>query len=277
MKKYKITIGMKIGYLTIISQPFDVVNKQGNKTKKITCKCNCGIIKDFNFYYIMQQKYPNITCSRNCSIKQKISKVKDIEINTKYGKLTIISKPFFKKIGKIRRTFITCQCECGNRIDVRANSIKTGNTRSCGCGWYAVVKNCSDSNGETKICGRCKKVLSVKKFKKDKRMDDNLYSTCKDCINFDKKIITREEYNQLLEQQNRVCACCGTSNPGKNKKYFAIDHCHKSGVIRGLLCSRCNPAIGLLHDSDDGLYQAYKYLKRANELPPLNDIINYQI
>lgn len=57
--------------------------------------------------------------------------------------------------------------------------------------------------------------------------------------------ITRNEYRVLLESQKRVCRVCGRDN-GKRK--LCIDHCHKTGIVRGLLCDRCNMGLGLLNE-----------------------------
>lgn len=76
--------------------------------------------------------------------------------------------------------------------------------------------------------------------------------------------ITLEEYNQLLENQNGGCAICGTANAGKDRKYFCIDHNHKTGKVRGLLCPKCNQGIGLLQDSPRILIAAAEYLKKSS-------------
>lgn len=67
-------------------------------------------------------------------------------------------------------------------------------------------------------------------------------------------------YQRLLERQGNGCAICGrTDNPGKSR--LAIDHCHKSGKIRGLLCTCCNQAIGQMKDSPELLRKAAAYLE----------------
>jgi hypothetical protein len=70
-------------------------------------------------------------------------------------------------------------------------------------------------------------------------------------------------YAEMLAQQNGKCAICFTDKPGKNLERFAIDHCHKSNVVRGLLCENCNRAIGLLKEDTDIIESAIKYIKRT--------------
>lgn len=71
--------------------------------------------------------------------------------------------------------------------------------------------------------------------------------------------INLKEYNNMLEAQNGVCAICGK----KNRTYhrLAVDHCHETGKIRGLLCSMCNRALGGFDDSVAVLKKAIEYLE----------------
>lgn len=78
--------------------------------------------------------------------------------------------------------------------------------------------------------------------------------------------ITYEEFLKLKEEQNNVCKICKKTElfNTKNKTdsmNLAVDHCHITGKIRGLLCLKCNRALGLFEDSIDNLNQAIQYLK----------------
>jgi hypothetical protein len=81
--------------------------------------------------------------------------------------------------------------------------------------------------------------------------------------------LTTEQYDGLLNKQNGVCAIC--KKPETFRKNLAIDHdhtccpTHKScgKCIRGLLCSRCNQALGLFKDDVLALESAIKYLQRT--------------
>lgn len=73
--------------------------------------------------------------------------------------------------------------------------------------------------------------------------------------------IETADYELLLAQQGGRCAICGTDNPGKNKKFWSIDHDHETGQVRGLLCSSCNRGIGLLGDNVERLEAALSYLR----------------
>lgn len=67
--------------------------------------------------------------------------------------------------------------------------------------------------------------------------------------------ISLEEYQNLLTRFNNCCAICG------NSKQLCVDHDHLSGKIRGIICKRCNTAIGRLGDNEEGLTRALDYLK----------------
>jgi len=67
-------------------------------------------------------------------------------------------------------------------------------------------------------------------------------------------------YNDLFAEQQGKCAICSIHQT-QLKKSLAVDHCHKTGEVRGLLCSSCNTGIGQLKDSCDLLEKAIKYLK----------------
>ncbi len=70
--------------------------------------------------------------------------------------------------------------------------------------------------------------------------------------------ITLEDYERILEEQGGLCVICKGKD---NSKRLAVDHCHTTGKVRGLLCSRCNQGLGLFDDDEKKLRLAIKYLK----------------
>jgi hypothetical protein len=76
--------------------------------------------------------------------------------------------------------------------------------------------------------------------------------------------ITHEERDALLKEQGGKCAACGTHDPGSVKGWH-VDHCHKNGGIRGILCATCNIALGQVNDSVERLEALIKYLGRFND------------
>ena len=75
--------------------------------------------------------------------------------------------------------------------------------------------------------------------------------------------ITTKDYEQLFEKQNGVCQICKKDCP--SRRFLSVDHCHKTGKVRGLLCVKCNTALGMLNDNIDYFTAAIKYLKNYEE------------
>ena len=76
--------------------------------------------------------------------------------------------------------------------------------------------------------------------------------------------LSLDEYRKMLEAQNGKCAICFQPETHKRNgkiKALAVDHNHKSGAIRGLLCSDCNTGIGKLKDDPKVLRMAAQYLE----------------
>lgn len=75
--------------------------------------------------------------------------------------------------------------------------------------------------------------------------------------------ITPEDHARMLAEQNGGCAICGVTEPGGSAKRFPVDHCHATGAVRGLLCSRCNRLLGAACDKIETLQAAIAYLSRG--------------
>jgi hypothetical protein len=77
-----------------------------------------------------------------------------------------------------------------------------------------------------------------------------------------------ESEEAILKEQGGVCAVCGGD---KDRKSWDIDHDHHTGVVRGLLCGRCNKGLGLLGDNVEGVQKALEYLQS----PPAPKVIRH--
>lgn len=71
--------------------------------------------------------------------------------------------------------------------------------------------------------------------------------------------LTEEQYASILEDQGGTCAIC---NSPPKKINLAVDHCHTTGKVRGILCGTCNRALGLFKDSSRTLKAAAAYLEK---------------
>lgn len=69
-----------------------------------------------------------------------------------------------------------------------------------------------------------------------------------------------ERYEEMLKEQEGKCAICSRIPDGSEKRKLAVDHDHKSGTVRALLCGECNRGLGLFKDDPELMQKAAKYL-----------------
>lgn len=135
-----------------------------------------------------------------------------------------------------------------------------------------------------KLCRICKQWKQADDFYPSKKAKDRLRGECKECESAyqaerrknrpnirrqcDLKAkygITVEEYDAALKLQDGKCACCRSIIKRGRFERLAVDHCHTTGLARGLLCCNCNLGIGLLGDNLKGLKQALDYLENSDD------------
>ena len=73
----------------------------------------------------------------------------------------------------------------------------------------------------------------------------------------------------MMKAQDYKCAICSkdTEINSYNHQFLVVDHCHKSGKVRGLLCNSCNKAAGLLFDNTESVSELLQYLRKHSENP----------
>ena len=140
----------------------------------------------------------------------------------------------------------------------------------------------------TKMCRICGVEKPITEFYKHNHTKDGYRNECKECHSKKGKEHYKREgskerhrvsarkytlkqygldeasYKALYEKQHGKCLICGRhfEEVSTNRtKTACVDHDHKTGVVRGLLCWNCNVAIGKLGDNPDAVLNAYKYLK----------------
>lgn len=151
-----------------------------------------------------------------------------------------------------------------------------------------------------KLCTSCNSEKELDNYQKDKHKPDGLYGTCRDCVSLKSRKyrednkdnlkvrkkqsyiknadtwkenwlkrrygISLNDFNELLKHQNDTCGICKKEEIGfygDKKKTLSVDHCHKTGKIRGLLCGKCNTALGLVDENPETLIEMIMYLKVA--------------
>lgn len=83
-------------------------------------------------------------------------------------------------------------------------------------------------------------------------------------IQLKRKGLTLDDYNRVVQEHSDVCDICGGPPDGRWST-FTLDHCHNTGVLRGLLCSKCNRGLGFFKDNPELLKRAIQYLTRGME------------
>lgn len=133
-------------------------------------------------------------------------------------------------------------------------------------------------------CGRCLLTQPLDMFCMKKRAAkypgrlSAMNSTCKACMAEDRKAskatgafeasrlrlaygMTIEDWNLMFMRQSGCCVICRRHQTEVPKAKLQVDHCHASGVVRGLLCSDCNMGLGLFRDNAESLARAIHYLQ----------------
>ena|SRR5690606_956919 len=128
---------------------------------------------------------------------------------------------------------------------------------------------------KTRKCSRCEKNRALRFFTPKGRI-------CADCRKKTRSKASHEarvqevyglkagEWDQLFEAQQGCCWICG----GKRRQRLSVDHCHKTGVVRGLACRNCNGRLlTAARDNPEVLRRAAEYLERR----PATEIIGIRL
>jgi len=152
-------------------------------------------------------------------------------------------------------------------------------------------KNKVPITGEGKPCCACKKFKPYAELSKDKAKPGGHSSDCKACRSKRQKEYQRKDsslisftrikyrafrdktlreikdiYDEALASQQGLCAICSRPETAKYKgitKRLSIDHCHVTGIFRGLLCHQCNVMLGRFGDNPETLQRAIDYLQKS--------------
>ena len=119
-------------------------------------------------------------------------------------------------------------------------------------------------------CGLEANVLEdLQMFRTNNKLKYNKDNMCNDCQSTHSRAghlirtygITVDDYNMMYKDQQGKCKICDTDELRKDNKHMCVDHCHETGVVRGLLCHDCNTGLGKFKDREDLLLKSILYLK----------------
>lgn len=121
-----------------------------------------------------------------------------------------------------------------------------------------------------KLCGDCEQEKTLDNFSLTPAGHPR--SICKPCrvkrnkYRFPKEYgISYDDVIELTKAQEYKCAICGTHEKEVVREKLFVDHCHTSGKVRGMLCSKCNTMLGMANDNINILASAISYLKQNND------------
>lgn len=161
-----------------------------------------------------------------------------------------------KKVGNHNRRYGLFHCDyCDRDVEKR---IDNGSVyKSCGC----LDRRDEWSTFETWRCTSCGIVKPLTEYYRNKTGHRR---ECKICVR-DKQLqkkygVTLKWYTKKLKEQGGVCYICKI--PSKNT--LAVDHNHSTGEARGLLCSNCNTALGLLKEDKTIIKNLISYIDEYN-------------
>jgi len=124
----------------------------------------------------------------------------------------------------------------------------------------------SEKYKEAKNLARRTKYANDEKYRDKHKSNVKQYQESNPEIRFAQRLrrygINPIEYRQMLKKQDGKCAICGRPDSGDNQaNRFYVDHDHKTGKVRGLLCSQCNMGLGKFFDNTEYLKNAITYLE----------------
>lgn len=146
-------------------------------------------------------------------------------------------------------------------------------------------KSRKTKDGLTYECNRCQKLRSTEHYEANKttRLEANRKwqsSNRSKVKQINRRAhlkqygLTEEAYASMLSEQHGRCAVCRQEE--SVKEVLSVDHCHTTGTVRGLLCSRCNTGLGLFSDNPDILRKAVEYLEVISESTASTSLSNHR-
>lgn len=128
--KAKDLTGQKFNMLTVLSQTDDVVGKNGQHHRRWLCQCECGNTKKIRETSLR----PNGTKSCGCLRIKRMGEAKLNDLTGKtFGKWIVLERAEDYISGSSKFTQWKCRCECGTIKTLRGNTLRSGETKSCGC------------------------------------------------------------------------------------------------------------------------------------------------
>lgn len=125
--------------------------------------------------------------------------------------------------------------------------------------WFKSEVRKDGTKPRRSICKECSIKDKLDKYHKDNGKEKQALRAFK---NLTKRYgITPEIYEEERKKQNYCCKICGKHEDSQPHGRLYIDHCHSTGLYRGLLCNTCNTGLGSFHDDEEKMLKAIEYVK----------------
>jgi hypothetical protein len=245
VKISEIQAGMKFGKWTAVS----FAGRNERSAQEWNCTCECGTTKRVNAFSLVYGK--SASC-RRCHLR--------IHEGARFGMWTVTA--LLEKADTASRWM--CRCDCGTERALWSTSLYSNTSGSCGCRNRVAVRD------GMKKCAGCKAELPTADFYETASTSSGLTPHCRSCVAKkgrrqrlrSKYNISEGEYDRMRDACGGRCEICGASESESHWGILAVDHCHSTGKVRGLLCTACNTTIGRMRDDAELLRKAADYLER---------------
>lgn len=220
------------------------------KTKQCS---KCRVEKSLNDFYKKKSAVSGISSwCKMCELTAKRA----------YHKKTYVPHP---KLPVIKDGTKKCS-KCGTWKPFKAFSSHS----RCVAGVQSMCRECTNTMGRVryskfpeavvtvgyKICTCCKQTRVAAEFNRQRSSKDGLHCYCRACLAARSHGLTALDIEQMRQRQNNCCKICAQ----EFEKAPYIDHNHATGKVRGLLCLKCNSALGFFQDNPNILKAAAQYL-----------------
>jgi hypothetical protein len=213
----------------------------------------------------------------------------------RYGRWTVIREVDKRK----QERYVECQCDCGTIKTVGLKSLCRGSSTSCGCKLKdaqppntlqplpgETIPRCTDcgepmtrrvdnttKRGWRWRCASC----TARRMKERAPQGRSAYERVRAWRERNPRLFKVQQANQILSgygmtledfvlmraNQGGVCRLCPAELDERPTTFTHVDHCHQTGVVRGILCTKCNRGLGFFDDDPELLEKAASYLREA--------------
>lgn len=197
----------------------------------------------------------------------------------RFGMLTVLHDIApSERLSRPKNRHVLCLCACGRKTSVRVDHLRAGHTKSCGCqqGGFAFdrvfaavargVEPPSISQQTFEALAQAQPIVRAELSglpSMNAAFAIPIEWSAEDPV--DRRTAVERKfdlplgwYSATLAQQGGVCAICESHQP---ERALVVDHCHVSGRVRGLLCTKCNLGLGIFRDSAEIMGRAIRYVQ----------------